>query len=91
MTHPHHLVLAVMIVTGVAAGQAQSNSDMDDFAERYVKLVLAMGQHDSDYVDAFYGPAEWRDQVSEEGLPLSEGIGGLGGGCTPSRIQRLPR
>ena len=29
-------------------------------AERYVKLVLAVGQHDVDYVDAFYGPAEWK-------------------------------
>ena len=25
-------------------------------AERYVKLVLALGQHDADYVDAYYGP-----------------------------------
>src|SRR5204863_1075957 len=29
-------------------------------AERYVKLVLAMGEHDADYVDAYYGPPEWR-------------------------------
>ena len=32
-------------------------------AERYVKLVLAVGQHDADYVDAFYGPAEWRKEA----------------------------
>jgi hypothetical protein len=30
-------------------------------AEQYVKLVLAVGHHDPDYVDAFYGPKEWRD------------------------------
>jgi len=36
---------------------------MTPLAERYVKLVLAMGEHDSDYVDAFYGPPEWREQV----------------------------
>ena len=29
---------------------------MNTIAERYVKLVLAVGQHDADYVDAFYGP-----------------------------------
>ncbi|MBV8516211.1 MAG: hypothetical protein JO197_02310 [Acidobacteria bacterium] len=39
---------------------------MNDAAQRYVKLVLAMGEHDSDYVDAFYGPAEWRDEVRAE-------------------------
>ncbi len=33
---------------------------MDDLAERYVKLVLAVGVHDADYVDAYYGPPEWR-------------------------------
>jgi hypothetical protein len=36
---------------------------MNDAAERYVKLVLAMGEHDADYVDAYYGPPEWRDEI----------------------------
>ncbi len=33
---------------------------MRDLAERYVRLVLGIGQHDPDYVDAYYGPADWR-------------------------------
>ena len=33
---------------------------MDGLAERYVKTVLALGQHDKDYVDAYYGPSEWK-------------------------------
>jgi len=33
---------------------------MDTIAEQYVKLVLALGQHDADYVDAYYGPPEWK-------------------------------
>ena len=33
---------------------------MDGLAERYVKTVLALGQHDKDYVDAYYGPTEWK-------------------------------
>ena len=32
-------------------------------AERYVKLVLSLGEHDSDYVDAYYGPPHWREEV----------------------------
>ncbi len=36
---------------------------MDSAAERYVKLVLSMGEHDSDYVDAYYGPSQWREEV----------------------------
>ena len=33
---------------------------MDKVAEEYVKLVLALGQHDADYVDAYYGPPGWK-------------------------------
>ena len=36
---------------------------MNDAAERYVKLVLALGEHDADTVDAYYGPPEWREEV----------------------------
>lgn len=39
------------------------NDAMNAFAERYVKLVLAVGQHDADYVDAYYGPPEWRKEA----------------------------
>lgn len=44
---------------------------MRNVAERYVKLVLAAGQHDADYVDAFYGPAEWRKAAEAEKLTLA--------------------
>jgi hypothetical protein len=33
---------------------------MNKIAEEYVKLVLKIGQHDADYVDAYYGPEEWK-------------------------------
>ncbi len=33
---------------------------MNDIAEGYVKLVLKVGQYDQNYVDAFYGPVEWK-------------------------------
>jgi hypothetical protein len=35
-------------------------TSMNALAERYVKTVLALGQHDKDYVDAYYGPPEWK-------------------------------
>ena len=44
---------------------------MNDSAERYVRLVLAMGEHDVDYVDAYYGPAAWREEVRAERWPLA--------------------
>ena len=34
---------------------------MDNIAEQYVRLILDIGQHDPDFVDAYYGPKEWQD------------------------------
>ncbi|MGK5061174.1 hypothetical protein [Janthinobacterium sp. LB3P112] len=41
-------------------------------AERYVKLVLAMGQHDASYVDAYYGPPAWQQEALEQQQGLSD-------------------
>jgi hypothetical protein len=45
---------------------------MNALAERYVKLVLALGQHDADYVDAYYGPPEWRKEAEAGKRPLAQ-------------------
>lgn len=34
---------------------------LDAIAERYVHLALAMGAHDGDYVDAYFGPEDWQE------------------------------
>ena len=39
---------------------AQRKDPMDAIARDYVRLVLSLGQHDADYVDAYYGPPEWK-------------------------------
>jgi hypothetical protein len=36
---------------------------MNHIAESYVRLTLALGEHDPSYVDAYYGPPEWREQA----------------------------
>jgi hypothetical protein len=54
-------------ITGVQqppAARTEAGGDpMNGIAERYAKLVLALGEHDPDYVDAYYGPPAWRDEV----------------------------
>jgi hypothetical protein len=58
-------------VSGAGGAQMPSGSTpMSALAERYVKLVLAMGQHDADYVDAYYGPAEWKSDAEKTKLDL---------------------
>ncbi len=45
---------------------------MNSIAEAYVRLVLAVGQHDADYVDAYYGPPEWKEKAKAGNKPLTE-------------------
>jgi len=45
---------------------------MNETAESYVKLVLAVGQHDADYVDAYYGPPEWKKEADAGERPLAD-------------------
>jgi hypothetical protein len=39
---------------------------VQDVAERYTKLVLAIGVHDPAYVDAYYGSPQLQEQVTRE-------------------------
>ncbi len=39
------------------------NTELNHFAERYVRLVLAVGQHDDLYVDAYFGPRAWKEEA----------------------------
>jgi hypothetical protein len=48
------------------------NRELNPIAESYVKLVLALGQHDADYVDAYYGPPEWKPDPSAPRRPLPD-------------------
>ena len=43
---------------------------IDAVAREYVHLVLAVGKHDADYVDAYYGPPAWRAEAKT--IPLAE-------------------
>src|SRR5215204_5633936 len=44
----------------VQTGSSDDGASMNSFAEQYVRLTLAVGRHDADYVDAYYGPPEWK-------------------------------
>ena len=45
---------------------------LDDLAERYVHLALELGEYDTDYVDAYLGPPEWREQAREHAKPQEQ-------------------
>jgi hypothetical protein len=53
-----------------SGGTRADGSAMNSIAEQYVKLVLALGQHDADYVDAYYGPPEWKTAAASDKADL---------------------
>src|SRR5882762_3329797 len=61
-------ILLSFVFCGLVAssGNAYAPDPLNPVAERYAHLVLALGQHDPDYVDAFYGPSEWKTQAEKE-------------------------
>ena len=64
------------------------STPMTALAERYVKTVLALGQHDKDYVDAYYGPPEWKREVEATKKTLDEIAAQAG--AARSDLARLP-
>jgi hypothetical protein len=45
---------------------------LNQIAESYVRLVLSLGLHDENYVDAYFGPAELQHQVKTERKSLDD-------------------
>jgi hypothetical protein len=64
------VALAAAPVPDQTTRSAVNAKNIDAMAEEYVKLVLAMGQHDTDYVDAYYGPPEWKRAADAAKLGL---------------------
>jgi hypothetical protein len=66
------LVLFIVVCASCSAEAPPTlEAQLDPIAESYVRLALALGEHDDDYVDAYFGPAEWREQAQQEVLGLA--------------------
>jgi hypothetical protein len=99
-------IIAIGAAAMLAAAQETQNAtgSMNGIAEQYVKLVLALGQHDADYVDAYYGPPEWktaaeaaRQDLAAIGAKAADLVAALGREREPAdemerlRLQYLER
>ena len=76
MTFRHAVVgaLAAFLIAAALPAEYQGLEDeLNMNAERYVKLVLALGVHDPGYVDAYYGPEAWQTDI-EANTPSLESI-----------------
>ncbi len=60
------------IVAGASGVLLAQAAIMDRLGEDYVRVVLALGVHDTDYVDAYYGPPDWRKEAEANTLSLRD-------------------
>ena len=67
--------ILLLIILGASCSQDAPDSfeqQLNPVAEQYVRLALALGEHDTDYVDAYFGPPEWREQAQQQAVPLAK-------------------
>lgn len=66
--------LALAVATACGRGRPERpKRTLDACAEAYVRLVLAVGRHDSLYVDSYYGPPAWKTESDAGGpVPLDD-------------------
>ncbi len=56
------VLLAMLFAAACATTQDRADS-VDAVAEAYVRMSLEAEKHEAGYVDAYYGPAEWKQQA----------------------------
>ena len=73
------LILLVFCISCTAEAPADKedgaenvNGQLNSIAEGYVRLALALGEHDEHYVDAYFGPDEWRAEARQQAKSLDD-------------------
>lgn len=51
---------------------AESAASLDSLGQSFVKLALALGEHDPAFVDAYHGPSEWADAAKADVRSLEQ-------------------
>jgi hypothetical protein len=66
------LVSVFVFVLALSANAAEQRTTLDQAAEDYVHLALEIGAHEKDFVDAYFGPPEWRVEAEAHPRNISE-------------------
>jgi len=56
MRKPYFFIFIILVVLGCGRSKQKENINFSQIGESYVRLSLKIGQYNSDYVDAYYGP-----------------------------------
>lgn len=59
-------IITTLLIFACSSKYDIDEIDLDSIAEDYVKLVLYVGLYDPSYIDAYFGPEEWKPSKLEE-------------------------
>lgn len=66
------ILLTIIFLFLLACQRGKTNMSFNSIAEKYVKTVLELGLYDEDFVDAYYGPDEWKNITKEDVFPYQK-------------------
>ena len=84
---PVSLILAILLLAGCATAVPEADG-LDRVARDYVRMQLEIGERDDGYIDAYYGPAEWREAARAH--PRTVGQLAAAADSLQARIAALP-
>jgi len=64
--------LSLSVLAGAASAQPPARDSLDAIVRDYVAMQLEIGERDEGYVDAYYGPAEWREAARANPRSVAE-------------------
>jgi hypothetical protein len=63
---------SLLLIACSGSGSRARLTELDTAAESYVRLVLALGERDSDSLDSYHGPPEWRAEARARRATLED-------------------
>jgi hypothetical protein len=66
------LALPFVLFFAMFANAAERRTTLDEAAQDYVRLVLEINTHEKNFVDAYFGPPEWRVDAEAHPRNISE-------------------
>jgi hypothetical protein len=66
------IAVLLLLIAGGCGDPAPTRPTLDEAAEDYVRLALEIDTHERGYVDAYFGPAEWKMQAEANPRSVAE-------------------
>src|SRR5262245_59324177 len=66
------LLAGLLFALAVGACARQPEPDLNPMAEQFVRISLEMGTHEEGYIDAYFGPPDWKTQAEAHPRTIGE-------------------